>query len=170
LKVWKRLAEKDPIMVSACLLGIHCRYDGRHSLCPELVDFVTAAVFIPFCPEQLGGLPTPRPPAGIKGGDGRDILSGSARVINAEGNDVTAAFKKGAEEALKLARLTGTSIAIMKDRSPSCGLQTPYCDKPTGMGIGATAALFESSRIKIFELGSNDAFPSEKFLRLIEKE
>ncbi|MDY6971833.1 MAG: DUF523 domain-containing protein [Thermodesulfobacteriota bacterium] len=156
-------------MVSACLLGIHCRYDGRHSLCSELADIASSAGLIPFCPEQLGGLPTPRPAASIKGGDGRDILSGSAQVINAEGDDVTAAFEKGAKEALNLARLTGSSIAIMKDKSPSCGLHTPYCDKPGGMGIGATAALFELSRIKVFDLKANDAFPSEEFLELIEK-
>ena len=156
------------IMISACLLGIHCRYDGRHSICPDLVDFVASRRFTPFCPEQMGGLPTPRPAADIIGGDGRDILSGSARLVDTEGKDVTGAFKRGAQEALRLTRLAGSSIAIMKERSPSCGLKTPYCDKPSGMGIGVTAALFESEGIKIIELDANDSFPTPGFFQVLK--
>lgn len=147
-------------MISACLLGIHCRYDGKHSLCPYLADFVNSILFIPFCPEQLGGLPTPRPPANMTGGDGRDILSGRANVVNVEGEDITDAFKKGAEESLKLARLTGATVAIMKDKSPSCGLRTPYCGKPSGFGIGVTAAFFESNRIKVLGYVLNSTYPN----------
>ena len=139
-------------MISACLLGIHCRYDGKHSLCPDLADFVTSVSFIPFCPEQLGGLPTPRPPASITGGDGRDILSGGANVVNGSGEDVTDSFKKGAKEALRLAALAGATFAIMKDKSPSCGLRTPYCEKSSGLGIGVLAALFEMNNIKVYKL------------------
>jgi len=116
----------------------------------------------------MGGLSTPRSPADIKGGDGRDILSGSARLINADEKDVTEAFINGAYVALNLARLSASFIAVMKDKSPSCGLQTPYCEKPSGFGIGVTAALFESSGIRIFELGSNDMFPISKFLKLLK--
>lgn len=143
-------------MISACLLGIHCRYDGRHSLCQDLVDFATTTTIIPFCPEQLGGLSTPRPPAIMTGGDGIDVLAGRAKVVNANGANVTNAFKKGADEALKLARLAGATIAVMKDKSPSCGL-----------GFGVTAALFESHNIKVFELGSSDTFPTPEFLELV---
>ena len=155
------------IMISACLLGIECRYDGRHSMCPDLVDLMHYHNVIPFCPEQLGGLPTPRPSATMVKGDGYDILSGVARVINVENRDVTRAFKKGAEEALRLARLTGSTIALMKEKSPSCGLRTPYCDKPSGHGIGVTAALFKSEGINMVELGLNDTFSTHDFLRLI---
>jgi len=133
------------------------------------VGFVASVPFIPFCPEQLGGLSTPRPPANIMGGDGRDVISGKARLLNVVGDDVTDAFKKGAEEAVKLARLTSTALAIMKDRSPSCGLRTPYCDKSTGLGIGVTAALFKSNGIKIFELGKDDPFPCKSFFQLLEE-
>ncbi len=160
--------KESSIMISACLLGIHCRYDSQHSLCSDLLDFVSSTPIIPFCPEQLGGLPTPRPCSDIRGGDGHIVLSGSAKVINVEGRDVTNAFIKGAEEALSLARLAGAKIAIMKDRSPSCGLRTPYCDKHSGVGIGVTAALFESRGIKMIELGPNDTFPTQYFLKLIK--
>jgi len=154
-------------MISACLLGIPCRYDGLHSSCSHLMDFLGSIYFIPFCPEQMGGLPTPRPPADIKGGDGRDVLSGNARLINENGKDVTKAFINGAQAALKLAGLAGSSIALMKDKSPSCGLRTPYCEKPSGFGTGVAAALFETSGIKIFELGSQDVFPTREFLELL---
>lgn len=156
-------------MISACLLGMRCRYDGGNSLCSDLVKFVASAYFIPFCPEQSGGLPTPRLPANIMGGDGHDVISGKARLINSAGEDVTASFSKGAEHALRLCRLAGVSMVIMKDKSPSCGLSTPYCDKPSGFGMGVTAALLDLNGIKIFELGSNDVFPSPDFLEYINE-
>jgi len=156
------------IMISACLLGIRCRYDGRHSICPDLVDFLVSYHFTPFCPEQIGGLPTPRPAANMIGGDGMDILSGSARLVDSRGKDVTSAFERGAQEALRLARLAASPIAIMKVRSPSCGLKTPYCDKPGGTGIGVTAALFKSEGIKIIELDANDDFPNPEFFQAIK--
>ena len=155
-------------MISACLLGIHCRYDGGHSLCSDLLAFVTSVNFIPFCPEQLGGLSTPRPPADIIGGDGYDVLSGKAILVNAAGDNVTFAFKNGAEQALRLAQSTQSFLSIMKDKSPSCGLQTPCCDKQSGFGTGVTAALFKLSGITIFELGSNNTFPDQDFLNLME--
>ena len=157
-------------MVSACLLGICCRYDGGHTLSPGLVDFAKNRHFIPFCPEQLGGLPTPRPPSVIQGGDGRTLLEGIGTVIDDRGNDVSDAFKKGAQESLKLAKMAEVRVAIMKGRSPSCGLLTPYCDMPTGTGIGVTAALFESNGIKIVELGVDYPFPTKEFLELDKEE
>ena len=156
-------------MISACLLGIRCRYDGRHSICEGLLGFLASHPFIPFCPEQLGGLPTPRPPANMVGGAGHQILSGGAKVMNDQGKDVTRAFRKGAEEAVRVARLTKAFTAIMKDKSPSCGLHTAYCDGPPGLGMGVTAALFESHGIKMFELGSKDPFPTRKFLEFMEE-
>lgn len=158
---------KPPVMISACLAGIRCRYDGQHARNHHLPGLVETYTIIPFCPEQLGGLPTPRPPAGISGGDGRKVLSRTARLINAEGRDVTEAFRRGAQEALRLAHLLGITLAIMKDKSPSCGLRTPYCDNPAGFGIGVTAALFESNGIKLFEMGSHDPFPTRDFLQFI---
>ena len=158
-----------PIIISACLLGFCCRYDGSHSLCPGLLSFVDSHPFIPFCPEQQGGLSTPRPPADIREGDGRDVLAGRARLINDKGTDVTEAFKKGAQEAYRLAEMAEAVIAIMKKGSPSCGLQTTYCESPSGTGIGVTAALFESHNIKMVELEANDVFPFPGFSKLMER-
>ena len=145
-----------PILISSCLLGIECRYDGGHSRAEEIVQKAQEIQFIPICPEQLGGLSTPRAPSYIVKGDGKGVLSGNARVINSLGKDVTEAFIKGARASLKLAQLTGATKAIVKDKSPSCGLNTPYCDTDTGYGLGVTAALLLKSGITIIEINPND--------------
>jgi uncharacterized protein YbbK (DUF523 family) len=108
----------ESVLVSACLLGVSCRYDGSHAWCPEVFDELWRSHFIPVCPEQLGGLGTPRPPAVLDGGGGADVLEGKARVLTGEGEDVTPAFLKGAEEVLRLARLAKAKKAILKDRRP----------------------------------------------------
>ena len=158
-----------PILVSGCLLGIRCRYDGGESGCSGIMDLASLANIIPFCPEQLGGLSTPRPPSNIVGGDGREVLSGKARVINSRGEDVTEAFIKGAEESMRFARLAGAGISILKDKSPSCGLFSPYCDRSSGSGMGVTAALFESSGIRMMEIDKGDNFPEPGFIALLEE-
>jgi len=153
-----------PVLISSCLLGIECRYDGGHSRVEEIIEKAQEIQFIPICPEQLGGLSTPRAPSYIVKGDGKEVLSGHARVINSLGKDVTEAFIKGARESLKLARLTGATKAILKNKSPSCGLDTPYCNKDTGYGLGVTAALLLNAGIKIIEIN-----PDEKNKDVIEK-
>jgi uncharacterized protein YbbK (DUF523 family) len=145
-----------PILISSCLLGIECRYDGSHSRAEEIIQKAQEIQFIPICPEQLGGLSTPRSPSYIVKGDGKGVLSGHARVINSLGKDVTEAFMKGARESLKLAQLTGATKAIVKDKSPSCGLNTPYCDTDTGYGLGVTAALLLNAGITIIEINPDD--------------
>jgi uncharacterized protein YbbK (DUF523 family) len=130
------LSEK--VLISACLLGIKCRYDGDtrgpiplpESLCP-----------IPVCPEQLGGLPTPRPRAYFEGGDGREVLKGRARVVNVKGEDVTWAFVRGAKEVLGLCRLLGLKKAILKDKSPSCGVKRVWIGNELSSGMGVLSAL-----------------------------
>ena len=99
------------LLVSACLLGVCCRYDGQSKANEAVLRLADKHELIPVCPEQLGGLPTPRPPSEIRQG----------RVINRMGQDVTAQYQKGAEEALRLCRLLHCDAAILKARSPSCG-------------------------------------------------
>jgi uncharacterized protein YbbK (DUF523 family) len=99
------------IIVSGCLADIQCRYDGAAKPCEKVIRLVAEGQAIPVCPEQLGGLTTPRLPAEINGN----------RVIQKDGTDVTGKFERGAREALKLARLAGATTAILKARSPSCG-------------------------------------------------
>lgn len=103
-------------MVSACLLGVRCRYDGASKVHSAMEMLAKEHTLIPICPEQLGGLPTPRPPAERQG----------ARVVTKTGTDVTEQYQRGAEEALRLCRLFGCEAAVLKERSPSCGCGEIY--------------------------------------------
>ena len=141
-----------PVLISSCLLGIACRYDGGHSRVAEIVAAARDLHLIPVCPEQLGGLPTPRDPATIVNGDGKAVLAGHGQVITSSGQDVTAAFLKGAREALRLAEISGATTALMKNKSPSCGLATSYCETVTGHGFGVTAALLSGAGIAVIEI------------------
>jgi len=131
-------------MVSACLVGLACRYDGKvraDSDCQRELARL-GAIWLPFCPEQLGGLPTPRVAADLIDGDGEAVLAGLARVVTRTGNDVTAAFSHGAEQVLTLARTQPVTGIFLKARSPSCGL---------GPLIGVTAALLARHGFKLRE-------------------
>ena len=111
------------LLVSACLLGLCCRYDGGSVPCPQVIALAEQHEIVPVCPEQLGGLPTPRPPAEIQG-DGR--------VVNRLGQDVTDAYEIGADEALRLCWLLRCDGAVLKARSPSCGSESVYDGTFTG--------------------------------------
>ena len=155
------------VLISACLLGVNCRYDGGHSLCQELVNFLPRIWAVPVCPEQMGGLPTPRLPVDIVGGDGSDVLNGSAKCINRSGDDVSLAFIKGAREALKLARITGANLFLGRERSPSCGVKTPHCEAPGGEGVGVTVALLRKEGLEVLELGPKNPFPTAALMRYL---
>jgi len=141
------LAEGRPMvseryLVSACLLGVRCRYDGDTNLREPLLALAREGRAIPVCPEQLGGLPTPRVPSEIEGGDARAVWEGQAIVRNAAGEIVTDSFVRGAEEVLRLAQMYGIRAAILKERSPSCGVREVYDGtfqrrRVPGMGIAA---------------------------------
>ena len=105
------------LLISACLLGLPCRYDGQCRPLPALDTLLASFSLVPVCPEQLGGLPTPRIPSEVQP-DGR--------VVNREGVDCTQAFVKGAQAAVSIARDCGCTCAILKSRSPSCGVKEVY--------------------------------------------
>lgn len=162
------MINKVPVLISACLLGIRCRYDHNHAISQSLLEHLDQIHPVPVCPEQLGGLPTPRAPADIKGGDGNDVLKGRGRLITTTGQDVTDQFLRGAQETLRIAKVAGTQLAFLKDKSPSCGLNTPHCDKPEGHGIGVTAALLVSKGFHVIELAKESRFPMEAFLNAVK--
>jgi uncharacterized protein YbbK (DUF523 family) len=138
-------SDKKVKIVSACLMGCQCRYDKKDNRVEQIEQLVKDGKAVPVCPEQLGGLPTPRPPAEIVGGDGFDVLDGKARVIDDRGNDVTADFIQGAQQALRIAQTAGAAEAVLKERSPSCGSAAIYdgtFSKTKRTGVGVTAALF----------------------------
>ena len=133
---------KERILVSACLLGVPCRYDGKSVPCEGLIRLAERAQLTPVCPEQLGGLPTPRVPAERRGD----------AVVTRDGQDVTAQYRRGAEEALRLARLMGCTRAILKSKSPSCGCRVIYDGSFSGRlipGEGLTAQLLREHGIEV---------------------
>ena len=135
---------KEPLLVSACLLGLATRYDGGDERRDAVIALGERYHLIPVCPEQLGGLPTPRPGAEIISGDGDDVSAGRARVETADAVDVTSAYVRGAEESVKLAGILGVRQAVLKARSPSCGCHGIYDGSfrrvcRPGMGVAAAA-------------------------------
>ena len=140
-----------PILVSACLVGLNTRYDGTNKKDSKLIKALKNLPFIPVCPEQLGGLPTPRPPSSFWNGDGEGVLQGRAKLINQEGCDVTENFIRGAKETEKIVDRLNIKFAIFKDRSPSCGVEYIISDKKQPIrGCGVTTALLKKKGLKIF--------------------
>lgn len=134
---------KQRVVVSQCLLGVCCRYDGACAANEAVCREATRRGWIPVCPEILGGLTTPRPPAERREG----------QVVNCEGTDVTKAYARGAEEALKIARIYGARYALLKERSPSCGSGEIYDGTFSGkkrQGDGVTAELFRANGIRVY--------------------
>ncbi|MCS7124160.1 MAG: DUF523 domain-containing protein [Candidatus Bathyarchaeota archaeon] len=129
-------------LCSACLLGVRCRYDGKSALNKKVVELLKTETLIPVCPEQLGGLPTPREPAEVIG----------KKVITKSGQDVTEKFTHGARETLKIAKILGVREAIFKQGSPSCGCGRIYDGTFSGKtikGDGVTTALLKKNGIKV---------------------
>jgi uncharacterized protein YbbK (DUF523 family) len=127
---------------SACLLGIKCRYDGKEKRDKKLINLSCKEMLIPVCPEQLGGLSTPREPAEQKG----------KKVFTKSGKDVSKNFEKGAREVLKIAKLYRVKEAILKQGSPSCGCGQIYDGTFSGRiikGDGVTASLLKKNGIKV---------------------
>ena len=140
----------DKLLISACLLGVPCRYDGKIKPAAKIDALREKYELIPVCPEQLGGLPTPRTPSERR----------EDRVVMADGTDVTAQYQTGARSALELYRREGCIAAVLKERSPSCGSGEIYDGTFTHTilsGDGVTAELLKQSGIKVYgetELGA----------------
>ena len=144
----------EKLLVSRCLLGHKVRYDGgAHGPYDLLQRWQDEGRIVPLCPEVAGGLPTPRPPAEIPGGQGGAVLDGRLPVLTDDGADVTAAFVAGAEIALRLAQQHGLRVAVLKARSPSCGNTHNYDGHFNGTlvaGEGVTAALLKRHGVMVF--------------------
>jgi uncharacterized protein YbbK (DUF523 family) len=140
------------IICSACLLGIECNYRGGSNLNSRVLKLLDKNILIPVCPEQLGGLPTPRENAEIVG-DGYMVLDGRGKVVTCSGKDVTQYFVKGAMETLRIVKLYGIGSAILKQCSPSCGSGKIYdgtFSERLVSGDGVTTALLKRNGVKVF--------------------
>lgn len=129
-------------LVSACLVGLCTRYDSQTKESPECLSRLQNAIWIPVCPEQLGGLPTPREAADIAGGTGSDVLAGKARVLTRSGIDLSREFIRGAEQVLQIARSQHVDGVFLKARSPSCAVHGT---------LGVTAALLRAEGFQLTE-------------------
>lgn len=133
----------ENIIVSACLLGVACRYDGKSKANEDILKLIENYNLIPICPEILGGLPTPREPS--------EIIEN--KVLNSKGKDVTFNYIKGAKESLKMASIYNSKKAILKSKSPSCGCGKIYdgsFSKTLINGDGITTRLFKENDIQVY--------------------
>ncbi|MCR5184556.1 MAG: DUF523 domain-containing protein [Bacilli bacterium] len=133
----------EKILISACLVGDKTRYDGKHNLNPSISQLLEKYELVPFCPEVEGGLPTPRNPSEIKGD----------KVIMDNGHDVTDNFKEGAIKALMLCQFLKIKIAVLKERSPSCGTHQVHDGSFKNKlieGMGITAKLLKENNIDVY--------------------
>ena len=147
----------EPILVSACLLGEPCRYDGKSKPCEAVQKLAARYLLIPVCPECLGGLPIPRVPSEIVGD----------RVMSRDGRDLTDRYRSGAEKTLGIAREKGCRVAVLKEKSPSCGKGSIHNGKFDGglvPGNGVTAALLEANGVRV--VGEHE---TEKIPQILEE-
>jgi len=140
-------------LISACLLGIRCTWSGHNRYKNDrAIELSKVETLIPVCPEQLGGLATPRAPQEIQGGTGEDVLDGKCKVLNKNRENVTREFIRGAEETLKIGRQLNIKEFIAKSKSPSCGCgqicDGTFCGRLIN-GDGVTAALLRRNGIRI---------------------
>lgn len=140
-------------IISACLCGVNCKYNGGNNLNPYFLDLLAMGELLPICPEQLGGLPTPRSACEISGGTGQDVAEKAALVINRNGIDVTPGFIRGAEETVRIAIRAQVDGAILKSGSPSCGTGNIYdgtFSRQMIKGDGVTAAMLKQHGIQVW--------------------
>ncbi len=150
------------ILVSACLAGLNSKYNGKSNYNEYIEKLVKEGKAIMVCPEQMGGLPTPRDSCEIVCGDGGDVLSGKSNIMDSKGKNQTEKFIKGAEETLKVGRLYNIKKAILKSKSPSCGVGKIYDGTFSGKlieGNGVTAELLIKNG---FEVISDKDLPENR--------
>lgn len=133
---------QEVYLVSACLLGLCTRYDAQLKQSDDCLNALKGHISVPICPEQLGGLPTPRPAADVVGGTGLDVLSGNAKVLTKDGTDLSHEFIQGAEQTLKIAQMHSVAGVYLKSGSPSCGVHKK---------LGVTAALLQKEGYSLTE-------------------
>jgi len=143
--------EPRPVLVSACLLGRECRYDGSTNRDRALERELAAGGLrpVPFCPEEHGELGTPRPAAWMEREGAAGVLDGRDRVVDESGHDVTREFVRGARGALETCRVHGIRLAFLKERSPSCGVFRTHVAGKLGEGPGVTAELLARNGIEV---------------------
>jgi len=143
---------KQPILVSACLLGLPTRYDGTSKGSRAVMDFLQRGNLlpVPICPEQLAGMSTPREKTFFKSGNGLDVLAGEGHVVSESGASMNDIFCRGASMVLQIGHLSHCRRALLKERSPSCGVHLIYRGDARVPGTGVTTALLIEEGFEVF--------------------
>ncbi len=150
-KQWPSTKMREPILVSACLLGLPTRYDGKAKRSQAVIDYLQRENLlpIPVCPEQLAGMSTPREKTFFHSGDGHAVLVGHGKVISVHGQSMNEVFCLGAKLTLQIARLSHCDRVLFKERSPSCGVHQMYRGDECVHGVGVTTALLNSNGFEV---------------------
>ncbi len=153
--------ETSNILISACLIGNPVRYNGSDLMLdhPLMTKWRDEERLVAICPEVAGGLSIPRLPAEIQSGDGNNVLDGTTKVLQVDGEDVSQSFINGANKALELALANNCKVAILTERSPSCASSMIYdgtFTKEGILGVGVTTALLEKNNIRVFNQNQLD--------------
>jgi len=141
----------ETILVSACLLGLPTRYDGKSKRSQDVLDYLQREKLtpIPVCPEQLAGMPTPRDKTFFQSGDGQAVLAGNGEAVAENGQSMNAIFCRGAKMTLEIARFSACHRALLKEGSPSCGVHRVYLGEDKVPGVGVTSALLMNSDLEV---------------------
>jgi uncharacterized protein YbbK (DUF523 family) len=142
------------IFVSACLVGYNCRYNNKNTLVQELKGLYEQGFLFPICPELMCALGVPRDPVYIDGNRGEDVLTGKARVVSENGADLTRKFIDSAQKCVQLANVFSITKAILKDKSPSCGVSRTYTATGVQPQRGVTAAALHQAGITLYDENS----------------
>ena len=144
--------DREPILVSACLLGLPTRYDGTAKRSLAVIDYLRRENLlpVPICPEQLAGLATPREKTFFQSGCGLDVLAGTGQVVSESGRAMNEVFCRGARMTLQIGRVSNCRRALLKERSPSCGVHLIYRGESRVPGTGVTTALLIEEGFEVF--------------------
>jgi uncharacterized protein YbbK (DUF523 family) len=154
--------KRPPIVVSACLVGKRCRYNGEHRAHAGVLRYLEGKKYLAVCPEKLAGWSVPRPPVEFHGGGARKAIAGEASIVDNRGRDRTGSLLKGATRALSRALSARATEAILKEKSPSCGVKKVYRDGRLTRGGGVFAFWLKRYRIAV---RSEESFPARKAAR-----
>jgi uncharacterized protein YbbK (DUF523 family) len=151
------MVTRPTVIISACLAGLHTRYDGSAKPHPQLREIAEQAILVPVCPEILGGLCIPRPPCHFVGGDGAALLRGEARLIDKTGVDRTSFFLRAADETRRVVGLVSPALILFKEGSPSCGIRRVDIEGSQQNGCGVVTAMLRDLDIAI--MSEEDSLP-----------
>jgi len=140
---------KEIVLISGCLFGLNCRYDGGNNRLYNLNELSKKYILVPVCPEQMGGLSTPRSPSFFIEGDGKDTIKGRNNLINKDNKNVSSHFREGAYEVLNVCKKLRIKKAILKERSPSCGTNNVFLGEKLTKGRGVTSFLLLTNDITV---------------------